>query len=73
MLKMKKLRKTIPYSGRCVCIEYHSKDNRSYGTMVIESNYYVKNTKKINRVLKGCDIISFYERQIVEEDNIHVY
>lgn len=48
-----------------IVIEYQSPYSK--GTMIIDSNFYSKNNKKIQKVLKDCEVLSMIERRKADE------
>lgn len=44
-----------------IVIEYQSPYSK--GTMIIDSNFYTKHNKKIQKALKDCEVLSMIERK----------
>lgn len=56
-----KIPRNFTYSTSEFVIEYVS-TNRNTGTMIIDCNFYLANQKEIQRRLKDCEILKWYQR-----------
>ena len=54
-------RQVIPISTTEIVIQYVSPYSK--GEMIIDTNFFTKNSKVIMRKLKGCEITSMCERK----------
>lgn len=55
-----KLPRNFAYSTSEYVIEYLSSSGK--GTIIIDTNVYTANHKEIQRRLKGCEILKWYQR-----------